>query len=144
MLSFTPLCIKIERFNHSVPAMRRISVRTILIVFIVLVLGVGLGLAIGWYVWPVTYTEAQPSRMRQDWKDEAVWLTAQAFAYDRDLEAARVRLRSLSPNDPGQLVIDRAKLAIAQRLPPGQITHLARLAAALGARDPAVDAYLSP
>ncbi len=124
--------------------MRRILVRNIVLLLVALAVGVASGVAIGWFVWPVTYTEAVPSRMRQDWKDEAVWLTAQAFAYDRDLDAAQVRLRQLGETDLGQLVLDRAKLAIKQQLPPGQISELARLAAALGARDPEIDPYLNP
>ena len=118
--------------------------RKLIFTLIALVAGVGLGLLIGWYVWPVTYTESAPTRMRQDWKDEAVWLAAQAFAYDRDLEAAQARLHPLGSNDLGQLVLDRAEKAIAQNLSKQQIAHLARLAAALGARSERTDLYLSP
>jgi hypothetical protein len=82
--------------------------------------------------------------MRQDWKDEAIWLAAQAFAYDRDLEAAQARLRPLGTDDLGVSVLERAEKAIAQNLAPLQITHLARLAAALGARSERTDPYLNP
>jgi hypothetical protein len=119
-------------------------VRKIIFTLIALAAGIGLGLLIGWYVWPVTYTESAPTRMRQDWKDEAVWLAAQAFAYDRDLEAAQARLRPLGSEDLGPLVLDRAEKAIAQNLSKPQIAHLARLAAALGARSARTDPYLSP
>ncbi len=118
--------------------------RKVIFVILVLVIGVGLGLVIGWYVWPVTYTESAPTRMRQDWKDEAVWLAAQAFAYDRDLEAAQARLRPLGTDDLGKLVLDRAEKAIAQNLSKQQIAHLVRLAAALGARSEHTDPYLNP
>ena len=118
--------------------------RKIIFTLIALAAGIGLGLLIGWYVWPVTYTEAAPTRMRQDWKDEAVWLAAQAFAYDRDLEAAQDRLRPLGAEDLGPLVLDRVEQAIEQNLARQQIAHLARLAAALGARSEVTDPYLSP
>ena len=118
--------------------------RKIIGLLIALVIGVGAGIAIGWYVWPVTYTEAQPNRMGASWRDESVWLAAQAFAYDHDLEAAQTRLRPLGSTDLGALVLDRATRAIAQNLPPIQITYLARLAAALGARSPRTDLYLTP
>ena len=119
--------------------------RKLIIALLVLALGVGAGLFFGWYVWPVTYTESAPSRMGQDWRDEAIWMAAQSFAYDRDLEAAQARLRPLGPaSDLGQLVLDRAELAIKQNLPPKQITYLARLAAALGARSARIEPYLSP
>lgn len=122
----------------------RYPVRKIIFTLIALAAGIGLGLLIGWYVWPVTYTESAPTRMRQDWKDEAVWLAAQAFAYDRDLEAAQARLRPLGSEDLGPLVLDRAEKAIAQNLSKQQIVHLVRLAAALGARSTHTDPYLSP
>ena len=118
--------------------------RKLIFTLIALVAGIGLGLMIGWYVWPVTYTESAPTRMRQDWKDEAIWMAAQAFAYDRDLEAAQVRLRSLGSDDPGALALDRASKAIEQNLSRQQISHLARLAAALGARSERTDPYLTP
>jgi hypothetical protein len=119
-------------------------VRKIVFTLIALVVGIGLGLMVGWYVWPVTYTESAPTRMRQDWKDEAIWLAAQAFAYDRDLEAAQARLRPLGTDDPGALVLERTVKAIAQNLPTLQIRHLARLAAALGVRSERTDPYLNP
>src|SRR5512135_1389139 len=106
--------------------------RKIVFILIALAAGLGLGLVLGWYVWPVTYTESAPTRMRQDWKDEAIWMAAQAFAYDRDLEAALLRLRPLGADDPGKLVLERTEKAIAQHLAAQHITHLARLAAALG------------
>ena len=118
--------------------------RKILFTLIALAAGIGLGLVVGWYVWPVTYTESAPVRMRQDWKDEAIWMAAQAFAYDRDLEAAQTRLRPLSADDLGTLVLERTEKAIVQNLPTQHITSLARLAAALGARSERTDPYLSP
>ena len=118
--------------------------RKLLFTLIALAAGIGLGLLAGWYVWPVTYTESAPGRLRQDWKDEAIWMAAQAFAYDRDLEAARARLQPLGSGDPGSLVLERADKAIDQNLPTLHITHLVRLAAALGARSERTDPYLNP
>jgi hypothetical protein len=118
--------------------------RKVLFSLIALGAGVGVGLLFGWYVWPVNYTEAAPARMRQDWKDEAIWMAAQAFAYDRDLEAAQERLRPLGFDDLGQAVLQRATLAIDQNLPAHHIAQIVRLAAALGARSPQTDPYLSP
>jgi hypothetical protein len=118
--------------------------RKIIVALIALTIGLGAGVAIGWYVWPVTYTEAQPNRMGASWKDESIWMAAQAFAYDRDLEAAQARLRPLGAEDLGALVLDRATRAIEQKLPATQIAYLVRLAAALGARAPETDIYLTP
>ena len=118
--------------------------RKIIFILIALAAGIGVGLFVGWYVWPVTYTESAPTRMRQDWKDEAIWMAAQAFAYDRDLEAAQARLRPLGAHDLGKLVLERTEKAIAQNLSPQHITNLARLAAAFGAHSERTDPYLNP
>ena len=107
-------------------------------------IGIGAGLFIGWYAWPVTYIEASPTKLRQDWKDEAIWVAAQSFAYDGDLEAAQARLKPLGSSDVGQLVLDRAEHAIQQKMPAVQITYLARLAAAFGARSAQLEPYLTP
>jgi hypothetical protein len=118
--------------------------RKILFILIALGTGAGIGLFFGWYVWPVNYTEAAPARLRQDWKDEAIWMIAQAFAYDRDLEAAQARLRPLGSTELGAAVLERADRAIAQNLPTPHIANLVRLAAALGSRSERTDSYLSP
>ena len=118
--------------------------KKVILGLLALALGLGAGLLAGWYVWPVTYTEATPDLLEQSWKNEAIWLTAQAFAYDRDLEEAQTRLRALGQTDLGQLVLDRTELAIEQGLTRESITDLARLAAALGARSDRTDAYLTP
>jgi hypothetical protein len=118
--------------------------RKILLLVGSLAIGISLGLFIGWYAWPVNFTETAPADLRSDWKDEAIWMAAQSFAYDGDLELAQTRLASLGSNDLGALVLDRAEHAINQQLPAIQITHLARLAAALGATSPHFQPYLQP
>lgn len=118
--------------------------KKIMLGLLALALGLGSGLLAGWYVWPVSYTEATPDLLEQSWKNEAIWLTAQAFAYDHDLETAQARLRLLSKTEPGQLVLDRTELAIEQGLTRESITYLARLAAALGARSERTSPYLTP
>ncbi len=109
-----------------------------------LALGLGLGLFVGWYVWPATYTGASPSALTPGWKNESIWMAAQAFEYDGDLEAAGGRLAPVfGPVDLGPIVLQRAETAIDNGFPPVEIARMARLAAAFGARSPRVDAYLS-
>ena len=109
---------------------------------IALAVGLGAGALMGWYVWPAVAIPATPDKLRMDWKNEAVWMAAQAYAYDHDLEAALARLSPLGREDVGGLVRDRAEYALDQNWPPIQIAYLARLAAALGARSPRLDPYL--
>ena len=73
--------------------------RKILLLVISLVVGIGLGLFIGWYAWPVNFIETSPADLRSDWKDEAIWLAAEAYAYDGNLELAQARLAPLGSDD---------------------------------------------
>jgi hypothetical protein len=108
-----------------------------------LALGIGLGLFIGWYAWPVTYTGAPASALAPGWKNEAIWMAAQSFAYDGDLEAASGRLAPVFGGvDLGPIVLRRAEKAIDENSPPAEIAHIGRLAAAYGSRSPRVDPYL--
>lgn len=118
--------------------------RRLLPALIGLALGIGLGLLLGWYAWPATFTGSPPSVLAPGWKNEAIWMAAQAFAYDGDLEAASGRLAPVFGNvDLGPVVLERAEQAIADSFPPAEIGHLGRLAAAYGARSPRVDLYLN-
>jgi hypothetical protein len=118
--------------------------RRLLALLIGLALGLGVGLFVGWYAWPVTYSGAPAAALSPAWKNEAVWMTAQAYAYDGDLEAASGRLAPVfGAGDLGPIVLDRARQAIAEGYPPIEIGRIARLAAAYGARSPITDPYLS-
>lgn len=118
--------------------------RRLLPILIGLALGLSIGLFVGWYAWPVTYTGAPAAALSPGWKDEAIWMAAQAFAYDGDLEVASGRLAPLYPGrDLGPIVLARAEKAIADGYPPVEIAHITRLAAAYGARSPQTDPYLN-
>src|SRR3990172_6648220 len=99
----------------------------ILSALIGLVLGIGIGLVVGWYAWPVTYSGAPASALAPGWKSETIWMAAQAFAYDGDLEAASGRLAPVFGSvDLGPIVLARAEKAIDEGFPPVEIAHLAR------------------
>ena len=56
------------------------------------VLGLLLGLAIGWWWWPVEWTNSTPGNLRSDFQsDYVVWVAGQ-YAVTRDLEEASSRL----------------------------------------------------
>jgi hypothetical protein len=117
--------------------------RRLLPALIGLAFGIGLGLLVGWYAWPATYSSAPPSVLAPGWKNEAIWMTAQAFAYDGDLEAASGRLAPVfGAIDLGPIVLARAEKAIDDGMVAAEIARLARLAAAYGERSPRVDPYL--
>jgi len=119
-------------------------IRRLLVAFIGLALGVGIGLFVGWFAWPASFTGAPPSVLAPGWKNEAIWMAAQAYAYDGDLEAASGRLAPVFGSvDLGPIARERAEKAIDEGLPPDEIARLARLAAAYGARSPRADPFLN-
>ncbi|MEN8098741.1 MAG: hypothetical protein ABFQ89_06665 [Chloroflexota bacterium] len=70
-----------------------------------LVIGLGIGfiiglligwLAIGWWIWPVEWTDADPSLLRDDFKEDYVFMTARIYRETQDKEAAITRMSSLS------------------------------------------------
>jgi hypothetical protein len=117
--------------------------RHLLPALIGLALGIGIGLLIGWFAWPVTFTGAPPSVLAPGWQKEAIWMAAQAYAYDGDLEAASGRLAPVFGSvDLGPIVLARAEKAIDDGFSPVEIAYLARLAAAYGAHSPRTDTFL--
>ena len=119
-------------------------IRRLLFALIGLALGISIGLFVGWFVWPATFTGAPPSVLAPGWKSEAIWVAAQAYAYDGDLEAASGRLAPVFGSvDLGPIVLARVEEAIDEGFPPVEIAHLARLAAAYGARSLRTDPFLS-
>ncbi len=56
------------------------------------VLGLLLGLAIGWWWWPVTLTNATPANLRSDFQSEYLLWVAEEYGENDDLELARRRL----------------------------------------------------
>jgi hypothetical protein len=54
--------------------------------------GLLLGLAIGWWWWPVEWTNATPASLRSDFQEEYILLVAEDYIESADLEKARGRL----------------------------------------------------
>ena len=102
-------------------------------VLFALLLGVGMGLAYTWVLNPHPNTEAQPSALRTDFKDQYRSLIAASYAASRNLPRAQARLAVVGDANPMD-----ALNAQAQRMRAGAQTferadHLAALASALGA-----------
>ena len=101
------------------------------------VLGLALGFAIGWWLWPVQYTNTGPDVLRQDYRDDYVVMVATAYEAEGNLELARERLRLLDPVEPSAPVIELAeRLGEAGSGGAEDIERLTRLARALGAATP--------
>jgi hypothetical protein len=104
--------------------------------------GCALGLAIGWWIWPVTYTNTPPAALREDYRDDYILMTATAYEVEKDLGQARSRLERLNPEEPTAPVIDLAGRLTEAGGSKEEIARLARLCQALGVTDPALAPYL--
>lgn len=99
-------------------------------------------MAIGWWLWPVTYTNTSPSALREDYRDEYVLMIATAYEVEGDGEKARERLALLDSDEPSAPVVGLAQRLIEQRGSEEDIVRLARLAQAFDATTPALMPYL--
>jgi hypothetical protein len=104
--------------------------------------GAALGVAIGWWLWPVTYTNTSPAALREDYHDEYVLMIATAYEVEGDREQARERLALLDSEEPSAPVVGLAERLIDQGGSEEDIARLARLAWALDATAPALMPFL--
>lgn len=105
-------------------------------------MGLALGFAVGWWLWPVQYTNTEPAVLRQDYHDDYVLMVATTYELEGDLEQARELLKRLDPEKPTAPVVDLAERLIEVGGEAKDITRLARLAWALGAITPTLTPYL--
>ncbi len=59
-----------------------------------LLAGVLIGLIIGWWIWPVQWTNTYPVDLRAEERDEYLAMVAESYAANRDLNLAQKRLAS--------------------------------------------------
>jgi len=107
-----------------------------------MVAGLFLGFAIGWWWWPVEYTNTAPDVLRQDYYDDYVVMVATAYEVEGDLGQARQRLELLDPEEPARPVVELAERLIEAGGDAREITRLARLAGALGVTTSGLLPYL--
>ncbi|MBC7261771.1 MAG: hypothetical protein H5T63_07125, partial [Chloroflexi bacterium] len=70
-------------------------------VIIAFVLGLVIGLVVlGWWLWPVKWTNADPSDLRPSHKETYLQMIAESYALTGNTEVARSRLEALK--GPGQ------------------------------------------
>lgn len=72
----------------------------ILHIIFALLIGLGVGLAYSWFISPVTYTDASPSILSSDFKDQYRIVIAAAYQSNQDLARAKARLNLLGDANP--------------------------------------------
>jgi hypothetical protein len=93
-----------------------------------LLAGLGLGLAYSWFLSPVTYVDANPSLLRDDFKDQYRIVIAASYAATQDLPRARARLSLLGDPDPVAALSAQAQRMLASGEPFDKVRPLAQLA----------------
>jgi hypothetical protein len=106
------------------------------------VAGLALGFAVGWWLWPVQYTNTAPNVLRQDYRDDYVVMVATAYEVEGGVQQARERLELLDPEEPAAPVIELAERLIEAGGSAEDVGRLARLAQALEALPPTLTPYL--
>jgi hypothetical protein len=105
--------------------------------------GLTLGFAVGWWIWPVQYTDTTPEVLRQDYYDDYVVMVATTYEVERDLQRARERLEVLTSENPATPVLELAQRLVESNGNTADIAHLAHLALALeGTLSPSLTPYL--
>jgi hypothetical protein len=107
-----------------------------------IVVGLILGAAIGWWLWPVTYTNTSPASLRQDYRDDYILMVARTYELEEDIEHARSRLEQLDAETPSEPIVELAERLMEQDSSEAAIARLARLARDLGADAPSLTPYL--
>jgi hypothetical protein len=81
--------------------------------------GIGLGLFMAWYIFPLSYTEAQPFDLNARDKDDILRMIASSYALDNSFELANQRLYYL------QLPDAKARLSELAHTEPNELTQQA-------------------
>ena len=94
--------------------------------------GLALGFAVGWWLWPVQYTNTSPSALRRDYRDDYILMVATAYELgDGDVEQAQRRLGLLDAQEPTAPLVELAARLNEAGGSSADITRLTNLAQAL-------------
>lgn len=117
--------------------------RAVLWIGLGLAIGVGLGLYLGWVAWPTEFVDADPSILREDYRQDYMLMIAHAYALDGDLAAAQRRLYSLGDEEPDRRLLTMTVDAILSgRDEQTVILPLVSLSRDLGLNSPAMAPYV--
>jgi hypothetical protein len=97
-----------------------------------ILIGLALGFAIGWWLWPVQYTNTSPGALRRDYRDDYILMVAAAYELgDGDAEQAQTRLSLLDVQEPTAPLVDLITRLSEAGGSSTDITRLTNLARAL-------------
>jgi hypothetical protein len=67
---------------------------------IAMLVGAGVGIGYGWWLRPMTYSQANLSNLRMDYRTDYVLMVAGIYNREQNLEEARARLKQIDPAAP--------------------------------------------
>ena len=100
-------------------------------ILLALVVGIGLGLVYAWMIHPKAVTEADPSTLRTDFKEQYRSVIAAAFAANKALPRAQARLQLLRDADPVEALNAQAQQMLARGESARAADQVAALARAI-------------
>lgn len=117
--------------------------RVVLWLSLGVILGIASGLLLGWVVWPIEFTEADPTVLEESYQQDYTVMIATAYSLDEDLNGARQRLSKLGKQDPNAWLLSVTVNHILNQSDETEIRYLVQLASDLGLYSPAMDPYLT-
>jgi len=107
------------------------------------VIGVAFGFLVGWVIWPIEFTEADPTVLEESYQRDYTIMIAAAYELDGDLVLARRRLASLGAGDSEDWLMTVTVDHILSQGDEGEIRQLAGLAGDLGLSSPLMAPYMT-
>jgi hypothetical protein len=106
------------------------------------VLGAALGLYLGWIVWPIEFTNADPTLLSDQTKYDYALMVATTYQQDGDLAAARWRLATLGSEDVNAWYLGVTIDAILLGKDEADVRRMVAMANDMGLQSAALQPYL--
>ncbi len=97
---------------------------------------------VGWVLWPLEYTEADPSILEERFQRDYTLMIAEAYSLDRDMSLARSRLRTLGKSNLESWVLSVTVDHIIGEGSENESLYLVNLADDMGMYSPVMDPFL--
>jgi hypothetical protein len=104
-------------------------------------IGVAAGFLVGWVIWPIEFTEADPTVLEESYQRDYTVMIAAAYDLDGDLLLARRRLASLGKDDLDGWLLSVIVESL-DREDEVQTRQLVHLASVLGVESPVMAPFL--
>ena len=115
---------------------------TRVLLLILFVAGAAIGLAYAWLIDPLTFSESSPAQTMKPYREAWLIMSAEAYAQDGDWERTQARVNALRDANLARTIVDLFDRYQANG-PNSTARALARLAARLNVRTPAMQVYLA-